>query len=415
MVVAWDSLAGPSIVQVVETELYLYASPASFEGREELHRWLALDDSEAIRKLPLLERTHQTILLELETDQTRSALLTLAADDLTWLAGLLHELTPQQSATLVDFVLQDSEVVILLRDEERLLKSFPPVLDWTYDFPQFKPILEETGVKELAKLTDLVAIAGEALEPEQQLALILSGQFETILGLSEPVFEILRVTGDPTLAIEWGRFSSNLISQVAQAELFLHSHPDDFEEAIELERVLALENSSAIGKLMGLDKVQRDVLLTLPTEKARAFLVSDLLSDDLAWLTAKYGELLPEEFSLLVDYILHENVLVHQLRNEIVGDALLESKDKKSALDILVLEAKKGPSPWPTMQMLPAVTPILTGDVPWALYWHYHSTPTLILMFLIIVLVFLVVFSTQFNRRRKMAMPTIGRQNSGEG
>ena len=402
-------------MQVVETGLYLYTAPDSFAGRDELHRWLALDDSEAIRMLPLLERAHQAVLLELETDQTRSALLTLSTDDLTWLADFLHELTPQQSGPLVDYVLQDTAIVSLLRNDERLLKSFPPVLDWIYDFPQFKPILEGTGVEEVAKLTELVAIAGEALAPEHQLALILSGQFETILGLSEPVFEILRVTGDPALAIEWGRFPSDLITQGVQAELYLHSLPDDFEGAVELKRVLVLEDSIAIRKLMGLDEVKRDVLLILPTEKAKAFLISDLPSEDLAWLTERYGELLPEEFSLLVDYTPHGDALVQQLRIEAVGDALLESRDKKSALDIIVLEANEGPSSWPEARMLPAVTSILAGDVPWALYWHYYSTSTLILMSLIILLIAMVVFSVQFNRHRKTAMQAICRQDSGEG
>ena len=414
LVLAWHELASESIVEVANTGLYLYTSPTSIDGREELQQWLALDSSEAIRKLPLLEREHQLALLGLETDQTRSTLLALSAEDLAWLAGLLHELTPQQAGPLADHVLQDTALVALLRSDDRLLERFPLVLDWVHDFPQFKSILEETSVEEAAKLTDLVTVASGALDSDQQLALVMSGQFETILGLPEPVFEILRVGRDPELAIGWGILAGELITQVVQAELHLHSLPQDFEDSTGLQKTLALQDAAAIQKLMELEKEHRDALLHLPTEKAKAFLLSDLPHEVRIWLAQRFLELPPADFALLIDYTLRDPSLVHELRNEVVGDALLASKNKQSALNLVLLEAEGLPSSRPTTRMFAAALPVLAGDLPWPLYWRYYSTPSLILLSLVVALIAVAVISVWFYRRRQRAMRTIDHRDLGE-
>ena len=412
LVLAWHDLAGETIVQIVDTGLYLYTSPTSFDGLEELQQWLALGNTEAIRKLPLLEREHQLALLGLETDQARSTLLALSTEELAWLAGLLHKLTPQQSGPLVDYVLQDTTLVSVLRTNEGLLESFPLVLNWAHDFPKFKSILERTRVEEVAKLTDLVTVATGALDSDQQLAFIMSGQFETILGLPEPVFEILRERRDPELAIEWSILSGELITQVVKTKLHLHSLPDDYGDTAGLGKVLALKDSVAIRTLMDLEKEQRDALLHLTTEKARAFLLSDLSHEDRAWLTERFLELLPAEFALLIDYTLRDQSLVHKLRIEIVGDALLESKKKESALNLVLLEPRGSSSLWPTTRMVAAAMPLLAGDLPWPLYWHYYSTPSLILLSLVVALIAVVVFSVWFHRQRKTALRAIDLRDS---
>ena len=414
LVLAWHDLASESIVEVANTGLYLYTSPTSIDGREELQQWLALDSSEAIRKLPLLEREHQLALLGLETDQTRSTLLALSAEDLAWLAGLLHELTPQQAGPLADHVLQDTTLVALLRSDDRLLERFPLVLDWVHDFPQFKSILEETSVEEAAKLTDLVTVASGALDSDQQLAMISSGQFETILGLPEPVFEILRVGRDPELAIDWGILAGALITQVVQAELHLHSLPQEFDDPAGLQKTLALNEPNAIGSLLDLEKEQRNALLQLPTEKARAFLLSDLPHEVRSWLAQRFLELPPADFALLIDYTLRDPSLVDELRNEAVGDALLASRNKQSALNFVRLEAEGPPSLWPTARMVAAAMPVLAGDLPWPLYWRYYSTPSLILLSLVVALIAVAVISVWFHRRRQRAMRTIDHRDLGE-
>lgn len=414
-VLAWHDLAGNSIVEVANTGLYLYTSPSSIDGHEELQQWLALDSSEAIRKLPLLEREHQLALLGLETDQTRSTLLALSAEELAWLAGLLHELTPQQAVPLADYVLRDTALVPLLRSNDRLLERFPLVLDWVHDFPQFKSILEETSVEEAAKLTDLVAVTSGALDSDQQHAMISSGQFESLLNLPEPVFEILRVGRDPELAIDWGILAGAMITQVVQAEMHLHSLPQEFENSAGLQKTLALKNALAIQTLLELERAQRNTLLQLPTEKARAFLLSDLRHEVRIWLAQRFLELPPADFALLIDYTLRDPSLVDELRNEAVGDALLASKNKQSALNLLLLESEGSSSPWPTARMIVATTSFLAGDLPWPLFWHYHSTPSQILLSMIVALIAVALFSVWYYRRRKAVMDTVDRSEFGEG
>ena len=414
-VLAWHDLAGETIAHVVETGLYLHTSPADFDGREELQRWLALGNSEAIRKLQLLEREHQFTLLGLEAGRARSTLLALSTEELTWFAGLLHNLTPQQSTPLVDYVLQDTTLVAVLRTDGALLASFPLLLDWAHDYPQFNSILMQTSVEEVARLIALTAIVNEALDPEQQLASIVSGQFGTILALPEPAFEILRDRRDPELTIAWSNLSGELIAQVVSAQFHLHSLPDDYEDAVGLEKVLALQDSIAVTTLMALEKELRNALLNLTTEKTKAFLLSDLSHDDRAWLTERFLKLPPDELALLIDYTLRDRSLVHQLRIDVVGDALLESKSKESALNLVLLGPRGSPSSWPTTHMLSAAAPLLAGELPWTLYWHYYSIPSLILLSLVVALIAIVVLSVWLLGRGRRAMRTIDPRDSTEG
>ena len=415
LVLAWHDLAGETIAHVVETGLYLYTSPAAFDGRDELQQWLALDHSEAVRKLPLLEREHQLALLGLEAGQARSTLLALSTEELTWLAGLLHNLTPQQSAPLVDFVLQDTTVVAVLRTSGALQEGFLLLLDWAHDFPQFNSILMQTSVEEVAKLIALGAIANEALDPKQQLSSIASGQFEAILALPEPAFEILRATRDPELTIAWSNLSGELIAQVVRAQLHQQSLPDDYEDAAGLEKVLALQDPIAVATLIALEKEQRKALLNLATEKTKAFLLSDLSHDDRAWITERFLELPPDELALLIDYTLRDRSLIHQLRIDVVGDALLKSKSTESALNLVLLGPRGSTSSWPTARMLSGAAPLLAGELPWTLYWHYYSIPSLLLLALVVALIAVGVLLVWLLGRRGRVIRTIDHRDSTEG
>ena len=118
-------------------------------------------------------------------------------------------------------------------------------------------------------------------------------------------------------------------------------------------------------------------------------------------------ELPPADFALLIDYTLRDPSLVDELRNEAVGDALLASRNKQSALNFVRLEAEGPPSLWPTARMVAAAMPVLAGDLPWPLYWRYYSTPSLILLSLVVALSAVAVLSVWFYRRRQRAMRTI--------
>ena len=78
------------------------------------------------------------------------------------------------------------------------------------------------------KLSELVAVASEALEPEEIAALIDSGQFEEILALPRATFAILREKEDPALVIEWAALAGEAVIQIVETGLFRVATPSDF-------------------------------------------------------------------------------------------------------------------------------------------------------------------------------------------
>ena len=207
LVLAWADLAGEGIVSVVKTELYKFTSPSEIGDRETLEKVLALEDSLAIQFLMKLRVEHRRALLRLRTGQTKWLFSELSEDDLTWLLEYFSELQGQATEILVDFVKRDQVLISQLQGSDELRSRFPAVLNLAETSSKFQTILNGTASGQADKLSELVALASDALDPEEIAALIDSGQFEEILALPQNSFEILRVTGNPALVLDWAELA----------------------------------------------------------------------------------------------------------------------------------------------------------------------------------------------------------------
>ena len=406
LVLKWADLAGEAIVQVVRTGLYQITTPSEFSGHGELEQLLALEDPEVIKKLMLLNRDGRVVLLELPTDQSRSLLIALSAEDLGWLAAYLPELSPLTPKLLVDYLVREPTLISQLRESKGLSAEFPRVLNLAVTNPNFREILDNTSVDEVGKLSDLVIVADETLGPEQLTAMIESGQFKSIFELPKLAFEILRVGKDPAEVVAWDDLADEAIVDVVETGLFHVASPDDFKGKEELDPVLAFRESDAMAKLMGLKQVERDVLLKLETEKARALLFADM------WLIVYLPELSAQALEVLVA---HVPTILPELMTEIGRQALLESQNKEVVLNFLAERAKESKPVLPTIPMLAAAVDTIAGDLPGELYWHYYSISSLILLSLVVVLIILALSGWWLFRRRQQATgePTAGRPKRG--
>lgn len=339
LVIAWADLAGEgAIVQVVETELYLHAAPSEFRERVELEEVLALQDSEAIQTVMQLNQGERDVLLGLATEQVRSLLLAdLPAEELSWLATYLPELPPQTPERLVDYVVREPGLISELRGSEDLRAKFSRVLTLAQTNPRFKTILNSSTPDQAEKLSELVAVVDQTLEPEHLTGIIDTGQFERILALPQQAFDILRIDGDPELVIAWADLSGAAIVEVVETELYRVAWPAKFSGREELGRVLALQDPASIQQLMLLNQGERDVFLELPTELARSALIA-MSAEELSWLAAYLLGLLPNERKIEVDRILREPALLPNLRFRDLRNALRESPNAQKTLE--VLEAK---------------------------------------------------------------------------
>ncbi len=396
MVIAWADLAGEAIVEVVETELYRVASPSDFREREALSRVLAPQDSAAIQKLMQLNQSEQDVLLELPTEQARSVLIDLSPEDLSGLAAYLPELPPQATNLLVDTILRAPGLMSKLKESENLRAKFPRVLTLAQTNPRFQTILNNTTADQVDKLSELVSLADETLKPEQLPDMINTGQFERIFALPQQAFDILTVSEDPQLVIAWADLADAAIVQVVETGLYRVASPSDFREREALNRVLALQAPEAIEKLILLNQSERDVLLGLPTTQPQK-VIAALSPEDLAWLVTYLTELPSDDTNLLVATILREPRLMSQLKFENIRRAVLESQNLQATLDFLVEEKA---------QVLADIGSVLSGDVPWALFWHKYGTASNMLVSsgLLLALLILYLLGRNIFRRRQPEM-----------
>ena len=313
LVLAWADFAGEGIVSVVKTELYKVTSPSDLGDRETLEKVLALEDSLAIQVLMKFKVEVRRALLSLRTDQTKWLLSELSEEDLTWLSEYSSELQGQATKILVDFMIRDQVLISQLQGSGELRSRFPAVLNLAETSSKFQTILNGTAAGQVDKLSELVAVASEALEPEEIAALIDSGQFEEILALPRAAFAILREKEDPALVLGWAALAGEAVVQVVETGLFRVATPSDFSSKDSLSPVIALQNYEAITKLMLLDREKRDVLIELPSVQARAILVA-LTVEELSWLSGYIRELTDREAGLIADSILREPGLLPKLR-----------------------------------------------------------------------------------------------------
>lgn len=278
-------------------------------------------------------------------------------------------------------------------------EKFSRVLDLAEELPRFKSILDRTEVDKVAKLAELVHLVEEK-EPEQLNMLIQSGRFEFIQSLPEEALEILRVTGESSQLISWGEFAEELIEQVVETELYLVASPKDFTDRVELQRVLALGAKELIQKLMLLDSETRDALLGLTTAHTQQ-LVDEYTTEDLTWLVKAYlTSLDAQRRNILIDRLLRQPELITELRKELVQKTLLESQDFTQALNYIATNSQERPIFDQIRDMLSQVRPAVSGELPWALFWHYEGAVLRVAILAIVGLVTLsILWRMVFSRR----------------
>ena len=253
-------------------------------------------------------------------------------------------------------------------------KKYVRMLELAESNVRFRAILDNTAVDDVKKLAEFVAVVEAKLGPERLDSLIDKGLLERILGLPEEVLVMLDLGVDPDEVIAWADLAGELIVNVIDMELYRVASSSDFRDRADLGRVLALEDVELIQKVMMLVQDERVALLGLPT--AHITQVLDALSaEDLSWLARKYlAALQPQKTNLLVDRILRVPELIPELKVDSVRETLLESQNFVATLNYLTQRTKETPPLGQVIQMLAALGPVLSGELPWALFWRYDGS-----------------------------------------
>lgn len=252
-------------------------------------------------------------------------------------------------------------------------RKYGRVLELAETNSRFQGILDNTPVEEVKKLADFVSVVEAKLGSAELESMLDKGQFERLLALPQNVLEMLELGVDPDIVIEWAELAGESIELLVATELYRVASPVDFRDRADLERVLVLNDAELIQKAMLLDRVERDAVLALPSVHIEQVL-EKLSPEELSWLAKEYlTKLNAKVINVLVDRVLREPELITELGVELVQVTLLESQDFEETLDYITLKAIDRPWAAQVIDMLAAIGPALSGELSWALYWHYEG------------------------------------------
>ncbi|MCY3711498.1 MAG: hypothetical protein OXG26_21640, partial [Caldilineaceae bacterium] len=252
-------------------------------------------------------------------------------------------------------------------------RKYGRVLELAETNSRFQGILDNTPVEEVKKLADFVSVVEAKLGSAELESMLDKGQFERLLALPQNVLEMLELGVDPDIVIEWAELAGESIELLVATELYRVASPGDFRDRADLERVLVLNDAELIQKAMLLDRVERDAVLALPSVHIEQVL-KKLSPEELSWLAKEYlTKLNAKVINVLVDRVLREPELITELGVELVQVTLLESQDFEETLDYITLKAIDRPWAAQVIDMLAAIGPALSGELSWALYWHYEG------------------------------------------
>ena len=275
------------------------------------------------------------------------------------------------------------------------------VLELAETNTRFQGLLDNTPVEEVKKLADFVSVVEAKLGSVELENLLDKGQFERLLTLPQEVLEMLELGVDPDVVIEWADLSGESIVILVATELYRVASPSDFRDRADLERVLVLNDAAHIQKAMLLDREERDAVLALPTVHIGKVL-EELSTEELSWLAKEYlTKLNAQERNVLVDRILREPKLITELGVELVQVTLFESQDLDETLEYISL--KTGDRPWASqiIEMLLSLRPTFSGELSWALFWHYEGAILRNTLYFLAGLIVLAILWRRVSSRRQ--------------
>ena len=109
-----------------------------------------------------------------------------------------------------------------------------------------------------------------------------------------------------------------------------------------------------------------------------------------------------QDRNVLVDRVLRQTGLMAELANEVVRKALFDAHDFSQALNYIPQNTGEESIVWQVLDMLPQIRPAVSGDLPWALFWHYYGAILRNAIYAILGLVVLsILWRMVFFRRRQ--------------
>lgn len=197
----------------------------------------------------------------------------------------------------------------------------------------FKTFLNGLKPDRLARLDEVVGLIMASEGEGAVLKRLDNGTLdEAVNRLPAPAIEIARETRSIDAGLKWAAVSGDDLAKTVENEIYRRARPENFTRA-SLQRLLALDDRLAIGRLAGLPRDAREVLLDAGVAKQLARTLTEVELETLAsYLTGLKKE--PRE--AVMKAVGADPAVMRSLAPARVRNAILDSRDQAAAVAMML-------------------------------------------------------------------------------
>jgi hypothetical protein len=266
---------------------------------------------------------------------------------------------------------------------------------------EFRKFLDGVDPQSLPRLDEVVSILAASEGQDSILRRLKDGSLNRAVHLMpDKGLDIARDTNSIATGLEWTALAGNHLDQVLDYELHRRMSPKDLTAA-SLDRILGLNDRSAIIKIASVPPAARDALFSLDSSN-RNTLLRSLSEDELKSLAGYLDGLRPGPREIVLKAIATSPAKMQLLASARVREGIIASPDQEAAARMM-LTATSGLSP---RAVVDDAKLVWEGRVAPLLLWDKHPQAVVAAGFLAIVLI--AWLGRLFRRRRTPQAPATG-------
>lgn len=266
---------------------------------------------------------------------------------------------------------------------------------------EFRKFLDGVDPQSLPRLDEVVSILAASEGQDSILRRLKDGSLNRAVHLMpDKGLDIARDTNSIATGLEWTALAGNHLDQVLDYELHRRMLPKDLTAA-SLDRILGLNDRSAIIKIASVPPAARDALFSLDSSNLNTLLRS-LSEDELKSLAGYLDGLRPGPREIVLKAIATSPAKMQLLASARVREGIIASPDQEAAARMM-LTATSGLSP---RAVVDDAKLVWEGRVAPLLLWDKHPQAVVAAGFLAIVLI--AWLGRLFRRRRTPQAPATG-------
>lgn len=266
---------------------------------------------------------------------------------------------------------------------------------------EFRKFLDGVNPRSLPRLDEVVAIMVASEGQSAILRRLQDGSLNRAVHLMpEKGMEIARDSKSISAGLAWTALAGDHLGQVVEYELHRRMSPNDLTSA-SLNRILALNDRSAIIKVASIPAASRDALFSLDSGNL-ALLLRSLSGDELKSLAGYLDGLRPVPREKVLKAIAADPAKMQLLASRSVRERIIASRDQGAAAEMM-LRPSSGLSPGAAIDDARLAW---NGRVVPLLLWDKH--PHVIILAGFLALILIAWFGRLLRPRRAAQTPSAG-------